>query len=60
MKCRGNRKIQLNPLDKPEPIEGRASGEGEGEADVGVERRACGNAPPPGRYRVRPPPLRRL
>ena len=22
MKCRGNRNIQLNPLDKPEPIEG--------------------------------------
>ena len=37
---------------------GRASGEGEGEADVGVAPQACGNAPPPGRYRVRPPPLR--
>ncbi len=39
---------------------GRASGEGEGEADVGVAPQVAsdGNAPPPGRYRVRPPPLR--
>ncbi len=48
MKCRGNRNIQLNPLDKPEPIEGL------GGRVVGPTTPSAAVSPL-GRYRVRPP-----